>query len=102
VENTGITRVSFAPPSPNPIAGRAIFSFAIPVRAQVRLEIFDVRGARVTTVFRQEVAPGEHLIGWGGCDDAGRDLAGGQYLARLRVHGPGLKNELVRKVTILR
>jgi len=102
VETTGITRVSFAPPSPNPISGQATFSFALPVRAQVRLEIFDVRGARVATVFRQEVAPGEHLIGWGGCDDTGRALAGGQYLARLRVRGPGVDNELVRKVTILK
>jgi hypothetical protein len=97
----GVTRVLFAPPTPNPIAGPATFSFAVPTRAQVRLEIYDLRGARVATVMREEVEPGRHVLDWIARDEQGRQLASGQYLARLKVRGPGVDNELVRKVTVL-
>jgi len=97
----GITRVRFAAPTPNPIAGPTTFSFAVPVRAQVRLEIFDLRGARIATVMREEVGPGQHVLSWDSRDDQGRQLASGQYLARLQVRGPGVDNQLVRKITVL-
>lgn len=99
----GTMRISFAAPSPNPIAGSGTtFSFALPGRAQVRLEIFDIRGRRVATVTREEAGAGEHILTWNGRDDAGRSLASGQYLARLQVRGPGLDRTLMQKITVLR
>ena len=99
---TGVTRVSFAPPSPNPVAGRATFSYAVPVSAVVELSVYDLRGRRVALVKREEVIPGQHQIIWSGRDDAGRNLASGNYVAALRVRGPGIDEQLNRKVTILR
>jgi len=98
----GITRVSFAQPAPNPIAGQTTFSFALPARAEVRLEIFDLRGRRVATVTQEEAGPGQQVTFWNGRDDAGRALASGQYLARLQVRGSGLDQTLVHKITVLR
>jgi hypothetical protein len=97
-----ITRVRFAPPSPNPVFGATTFEFAVPLRAAVSLDIFDVRGRRVYTVYRQETEPGVKTVTWHGRNERGEPLASGQYLARLRVQGPGIKELLTRKVTVLR
>lgn len=99
---TAITRVSFAPPTPNPIAGSAVFSYSIPRRAQVSLDIYDIRGRRVFTVVKEEADSGDHLVTWNGRDRNGRELASGQYLARLKVRGPGVSESLTRKITLLR
>lgn len=101
-EGSGVTRVSFAAPWPNPIAGEAAFAYAVPVRARVDLAIYDVRGRRVATVQRAEQEAGRHVIAWHGRDDRGRPVASGQYVATLRVQGPGLDETVNRKVTVLR
>ena len=104
VENapTGVTRVSMAAPWPNPIAGQATFAYAVPVRARVELVIYDVRGRRVATVHRAEETAGQHVITWSGRDGDGRPVASGQYVAALKVTGPGVDETISRKVTVLR
>ena len=94
-----VTRVSFAAPAPNPVSGRATFSYTVPVQAVVELSVYDLRGRRVALVHREEVAPGRHMITWSGQDDRGLPLASGNYVAKLRVRGPGLNQQLIRKVT---
>ena len=98
----GITRVSFAAPAPNPMSRRGSFRFAVPLRAAVSLEIYDVRGHRVRTILREEVAAGSRSVSWDCRDAAGHEVAAGQYLARLRVRGPGLDEDQVRKLMVLR
>jgi len=95
-----ITRVSFALPSPNPTSGSATFRFAVPGLAVVNLEVFDVRGHRVSLVTREEVGMGHHVVSWGGLSDKGSPLASGIYFARLRVQGPGINEEMTRKITL--
>jgi len=67
-----------------------------PARASVRmaldqprardaaLEIFDVRGARVRTLWRGNLAAGRHAFEWDGSSDAGGRAAAGIYLVRAR------------------
>lgn len=100
-DESAVTRASFAPPSPNPIAGQGTFRFALPVRAAVSLEILDLRGRRVATVLKEERESGVHFIAWNGRDQRGRAVAAGQYLARLQVRGSGIDEVMTRKVTIL-
>ncbi len=97
-----ITRMSFAAPAPNPTSGPTLFSFELPVRAQVRLDVYDVRGHRVRAVFKEEVPEGSHTLNWDGRDDSGQSLASGLYFAQLKVRGPGLNQEMSRKVNLLR
>lgn len=97
-----VTLVSFAAPSPNPSSGSATFRFAVPGPAVVNLEVFDVRGHRVSLVTREEVDAGSQVVSWGGLDDRGAPLASGLYFARLRVQGPGIDEELTRKITLTR
>jgi len=97
-----ITRVRFAPPSPNPISGPATFAFEVPLRAVVSPDVFDLRGRRVHTVLREEAGPGARTVTWHGRDAGGQPLASGEYVARLRVRGPGVDEGLTRKMMIVR
>ena len=98
----GITRVSFAGATPNPVSGATSFAFAVPRHAAVDLEIVDLRGRRVYTVFREEMEAGERIVGWNGTDASGRPVASGQYFARLRARGPGFDEALTRKLVVVR
>jgi len=73
---------------PNPFNPRTTLVLDLPAGAgavPVVLEVYDARGRRVATVFRGQLAAGHaHGFTWDGRDDAGRALASGTYLARVR------------------
>ncbi len=97
-----VTRVSFAPPSPNPASGSLVFSYQIPSQASVKLEVFDIRGHRVRNVVRREELAGPYVVTFDGRSQQGQPLAAGQYFARLTVRGPGINEVQSRKFTLLR
>ena len=98
---SGITRVSFATPWPNPVAGPTTFAYEVPVPARVELAIYDLRGHRVALVERTEQPAGRHQMTWTGHDTEGRPLPSGHYLATLRVDGPGVEETLTRKFVVV-
>ena len=100
--NPAPTLVSFAPPHPNPTNGHAVFSFEVPSRAVVVLEILDIRGRRIRTVERSEMAAGNYILDWDGRDHGQQQVADGVYFAQLRVRGPGVNETVTRKVTVVR
>jgi hypothetical protein len=74
------------PTSPNPFGpGRETVDlcFVLPREAQVRLDIYDLRGRHVVTVTDQVYPPGESCVAWDGRDDSGRRVTGGAYVCRL-------------------
>ncbi|MCB5248016.1 MAG: T9SS type A sorting domain-containing protein [Candidatus Cloacimonetes bacterium] len=71
---------------PNPAASATI-SYSLDKGAEVSLEVFDLRGRRVRSLFGGNQAGGTHSLSWDGRDDERRPLAKGQYLARLRAAG---------------
>lgn len=79
----GNAALSFAAPGPNPATSHTSFRFGLPESADVTLELFDVSGARVRTLFAGHVAAGTHARGWDLRDDAGRPVSAGVYLSRL-------------------
>ncbi|MFH1690321.1 MAG: FlgD immunoglobulin-like domain containing protein [Candidatus Eisenbacteria bacterium] len=72
---------------PNPFNPTTRMSFVVggAVSADVLLEIFDVRGARVATLADARHEPGEHSVVWDGVDSRGRSLPSGVYFAKLTV-----------------
>lgn len=73
--------------APNPFAGRAALSFALPVGGDVTVDVLDVSGRRVTLIARRGLAPGEHVVEWDGRDASGRQVRPGVYLARWSAGG---------------
>jgi flagellar hook assembly protein FlgD len=71
-------------PSPNPARDASKLEFVVPAAATVELEIRDVAGRRVRTIFRGELGAGRHVREWDGRDAEGRPVAAGVYFAELR------------------
>ena len=74
---------------PNPFGGMTTIRYALPVAAEVTLEVFDLRGRRVATLVRAFQQPGSHTAAFGrGAASAGGGklgtLSAGVYLYRLR------------------
>jgi hypothetical protein len=96
---TAVEEVSVAPvPStvtllqnyPNPFNGGTVLPFALGGRGGIRhvaLEVFDVAGRNVKTLFEGDLMPGNYTVTWDGTAGGGRPLASGVYLARLRAGG---------------
>ena len=73
--------------SPNPSNAPARLRYTLGQGARVRLDVLDVQGRRVRTVFDGERAAGTYSAAWDLRDDAGAAVAPGLYWARLDVRG---------------
>lgn len=69
---------------PNPFPERALFPYHLPAPAEVTLEVFDALGRQVAVVERGLRPAGPDELLWWGTDAAGRPVAAGVYVYRLR------------------
>jgi hypothetical protein len=70
---------------PNPFNPTTQIQFAIPERADVVLEVFDILGRRVATLINNENYPvGVHTVTWNATNQAGLKLSSGMYIYRLQ------------------
>ncbi|MBK8166756.1 MAG: S8 family serine peptidase [bacterium] len=84
---------------PNPFNPRTTLRFALAVPARAILEVHDPAGRLVRRLLAADLPAGAHDIAWDGKDDAGRAVASGQYLARLRA---GDAEPVTRKLMLVR
>ncbi|HMB70771.1 MAG TPA: FlgD immunoglobulin-like domain containing protein, partial [bacterium] len=75
---------SWARAYPSPFRSTTAVEFSQPAPGPVSMDVYDARGARVTTLVDGVLAAGEHRAPWSGRDDAGRRVAPGVYFVRLR------------------
>ncbi|MEO5987881.1 MAG: FlgD immunoglobulin-like domain containing protein [Candidatus Eisenbacteria bacterium] len=104
-QNTGVPgepnggRVSFSrSPSPNPARGVVGFAIALPRATSVRLEVLDLSGRRLRTLYAGELGGGEHAFRWDGRSERAGGVASGRYQIRLIADGV----TLTRGVSVLR
>jgi hypothetical protein len=71
--------------SPNPFGPATVIKYALDHAADVELDIYDVTGRTVRTLFQGEQPGGEHRAIWDGRDDLGNELASGRYYYRVQV-----------------
>lgn len=73
---------------PNPfsrtVATSTALRFELAQPAFTELAIFTLQGERVRVLTSQALAPGAYTLRWDGRDDAGRALASGTYIYRLK------------------
>lgn len=73
--------------APNPFSERTTLRFTLPVPATVEVAVYDALGRRVRRLADGTRGAGPHVLAWDGRDDAGRRLAAGVYLLRVRAGG---------------
>ncbi len=77
--NTAINTIS-----PNPFNPKTTVSYALDKPGPVRLEVYDLQGALIRTLVKENLPAGQHEATWSGIDQQGREVPSGVYLARIR------------------
>jgi len=72
---------------PNPFQSSVIMEYSMSTAGKATLEVFDVRGAHVTTLVDKAVPAGDHVAVWDGRDVEGRAQPSGVYFSRLTAQG---------------
>jgi len=83
---------------PNPFNPRTTLEYGIQHTGQVRLEIYDIRGRRVTSLINETLPPGLYTTTWEGTDDQGHRVPSGQYVARLST----VDGESTRSISLIK
>jgi flagellar hook capping protein FlgD len=87
----------FDAPYPNPAAGTALVSFALPSTGPARVQVFDAGGRLVRTLLDvDEWGPGRHELAWEGRDQDGAELPAGIYLVRIQAGSLADTRRIVR------
>ena len=71
---------------PNPFNGQTRLSYRLATPAQVRLDVYNVRGSFIARLVDKTQPIGEHRIEWAGKNHAGLPVPAGTYLGRLWVN----------------
>ena len=72
---------------PNPFNPGTTIEYSLNHDGQVRLEVFDVAGRCVRTLFDEYQVGGKHRTTWDGFSDAGSESSGGVYFVRMHFDG---------------
>jgi hypothetical protein len=78
-----IVRFALGPVSPNPFAEAAVISYSAPKATGLSIDIYDVNGRLVQTVYSGQVDAGTHQVTWDGRDSSGSKVARGVYFCRM-------------------
>ncbi len=68
---------------PNPFNARTVINFAIPKAGHVTLDIFNILGQKVATLYNGDHEAGYMSLVWNATDNAGNDVASGLYFYRV-------------------
>jgi flagellar hook assembly protein FlgD len=80
---------------PNPARSATTITFDVVEAGNASLEVFDLAGRRVRTLYDGPADAGAHEISWNLDDDAGRPVPPGVYLYRLESGGESTYRRLV-------
>lgn len=69
--------------APNPFNPMTTITFSLAAAGRAQVDIIDLQGRLVRSLFAGELPAGERSLTWDGRDNAGRAVASGAYLARL-------------------
>ncbi|MBW6514912.1 MAG: T9SS type A sorting domain-containing protein, partial [Candidatus Syntrophosphaera sp.] len=68
---------------PNPFIEFTILRLGLARAAEVRIDIYNLRGQKVKTISEGKLDKGEHVLWWNADDDSGTGVSSGIYLCRV-------------------
>lgn len=80
---------------PNPVKIKANISFAVPIKSQVKVVVYDILGRRVRTLLEETKEPGKYSITWNGKDNFGKDVVSGIYFIRLETDADNMIKKII-------
>jgi hypothetical protein len=98
IDDTPLARTELFPAYPNPFNPATTIRYSLASRQHVRIDVYDVKGARVTTLVDESRPAGIQRIAWNGRSARGEPVASGVYLIRMTTAG----DRFVRKAVLLK
>jgi hypothetical protein len=98
VDTPAVGRTRVIGVQPNPFNPFTELRFELARRTRVDAEVLDLRGRSIRVLAAETMDPGFRTMSWVGRDDAGRAVASGTYLWRLRAD----EREFSGKMTLVR
>jgi hypothetical protein len=68
---------------PNPFNPSTNIEFEMMVQSDIKIEIFDVTGGYITTLYKGFAGPGVHKLTWNGINDKGQIISSGVYFYKM-------------------
>jgi hypothetical protein len=68
---------------PNPFNPATTVRFQVPQTSSVNVDIYNMLGQKVRTLFQSQVARGTYSVAWDGKSDAGVQMSSGTYIYRM-------------------
>ncbi|UCD93852.1 MAG: T9SS type A sorting domain-containing protein, partial [Candidatus Zixiibacteriota bacterium] len=69
---------------PNPFNPNTVIDFALPRAADVKIDIYNILGKKVTSLLNGQLEAGHHSIIWNGLDSKGKETASGVYFCSMK------------------
>lgn len=91
-------RLVMGAPWPNPATQSTRLRWVLPVSGHADIEVIDVAGRRVRTLFGGTLEAGAQVTNWDLTDDAGHRVRNGVYFARIKAAG----GEAVTRLAVMR
>jgi len=79
---------------PNPFNSHTQIKYSLPVKSNISLNIYDIRGELVRTLYDGVQQKGKHSTEWNGLNNQGNQAASGIYLYQLKADGFVKTNKL--------
>ena len=80
---------------PNPARSSTNIEYEIPAEAEVRVRVFDMRGALVKALLHETQGAGRHRVTWDGTAGSHAPVASGMYLYAVECGGQTLTKRLI-------
>lgn len=79
---------------PNPFNPQTRIEFSLPAKGELRLELYNLKGQKVRTLFSGMQEAGTHSLVFDGRDASGNDVSSGVYLLRMESGGKQLTQRI--------
>lgn len=81
---------------PNPFSEALHISFTVASEKKITIEIFDILGRKITTLFNKK-GSGEQAVQWNGNEASGAKASSGLYFVKIQVDNKSFAKEVVLK-----
>ena len=85
-ENQVINDFRLSANYPNPFNATTVIQFEVPKNSHVKLEVYNLLGQKVKTLFSENFEKGVYTTSWHGNSDAGNPVSSGIYLYRMKAN----------------
>ncbi len=80
---------------PNPFNPETTIEFSLPVQCRVMVEVFDLLGRKIQTLFDGMENSGTHQVSWNGKDESGAEVSSGVYFYQVRTEQFNAKKKML-------